>query len=171
MLSRGNEQFWWSKRGDPVSQAVGQRVKKRRKKLLVPVCEGVCMGRFFMRGGEESRRREGEREWTSLARLHPPRTRVAFHAHFINSNLSSAENWIRLIRTIDARLRPCIHNDACRRQWCTIASGHLNGRRRCLPSWLISNRIFHSVRFSGKFVSVRFKNGILRWVNSIILIL
>ena len=36
-----------------------QRVKKRRKKLLVPVCEGE--GCFFMRGGEESRKRERER--------------------------------------------------------------------------------------------------------------
>lgn len=35
-----------------------QRVKKRRKKLLVPVCEGE--GCFFMRGGEEFRRRERE---------------------------------------------------------------------------------------------------------------
>lgn len=37
-----------------------QRVKKRRKKLLVPVCEGE--GCFFMRGGEEFRRREEKRE-------------------------------------------------------------------------------------------------------------
>lgn len=36
-----------------------QRVKKRRKKLLVPVCVGE--GCFFMRGGEEFRRRERER--------------------------------------------------------------------------------------------------------------
>lgn len=64
---------------------------------------------FFMRGGEEFRRRERECVcvWTSLARFHPRRTsRCSFHAHFINSNLSSAENWIRLIPTIDARLRP-----------------------------------------------------------------
>lgn len=145
--------------------------KKEEKTISSGLRGGVHGALFYARGWRVPQERGREREWTSLARLHPPRTRVAFHAHFINSNLSSAENWIRLIRTIDARLRPCIHNDACRRQWCTIASGHLNGRRRCLPSWLISNRIFHSVRFSGKFVSVRFKNGILRWVNFIILIL
>lgn len=100
-----------------------QRVKKRRKKLLVPVCEGE--GCFFMRGGEESRKRERERicvcvcvcVWNSLPRFHPRRTsRCSFHAHFINSNLSSAENWIRLIPTIDARLRPRIQDQVRRRE-------------------------------------------------------
>lgn len=38
----------------------GQRVKKKKKKLLVPGCEGECMGCFFIRESEEFRRREGE---------------------------------------------------------------------------------------------------------------
>lgn len=109
-----------------------QRVKKRRKKLLVPVCEGE--GCFFMRGGEAGEK-EKESVWTSLARFHPRRTsRCSFHAHFINSNLSSAENWIRLIPTIDARLRPRIQGQVRRWEWCTIVSSHLNGTRRSIVS-------------------------------------
>ncbi|KYN05071.1 hypothetical protein ALC62_04059, partial [Cyphomyrmex costatus] len=70
------------------------------------------------REGEEERERfarvrkvlvDGERQQgeTGLpSRESPPSKdlRAAFHVHFINSNLSPAENWIQLIPVIDAGL-------------------------------------------------------------------
>lgn len=77
------------------------------------------------RGGEEGARRWlGETGLPSRENSPSKNSRTAFHAHFINSNLSSAENWIRLIPAIDAALRSRIlqHVDVRDALWST-ASG------------------------------------------------
>lgn len=48
--------------------------------------------------------RQGETGLPSRESSPSKDSRTAFHAHFINSNLSPAENWIRLIPVIDASL-------------------------------------------------------------------
>lgn len=141
----GNDAIWWkwtifmieTRRGPTHGGAACEKMEK--KTISSGVRGGVHWRRgntFLYTGGRGWRvSKKRRREWTSLAKLSPSeRPRVAFHAHFINSNLSSAENWIRLIRTIDARLRPRIQNEPRRWEWCTTVSYHLNERRRSIVS-------------------------------------
>lgn len=90
-----------------LSGTVGHRVKKTEEKLLVPVVRGE--GRRERSAGVRKILVDGERQGESglPSRESSPskELRAAFHAHFINSNLSPAENWIRLIPVIDAGLR------------------------------------------------------------------
>lgn len=153
MLSRGNEQFSWSERRYPVKRWGVAHERKRRKKLLVPVLRGGAPF-FIYNGGGEDRH---EFPWLEVdvdlpRKVSPSKdSRVAFHAHFINSNLSSAENWIRLIPTIDARLRSRIQNGTSMRVMhdCIGAPGW-KGMLDCFPSRLISRTIRKdSLRFQG----------------------
>lgn len=74
--------------------------KKKQEKLLVPVEKGEMLAGAKKVSVESRERLDFPRE-----SLPSKDSRAAFHAHFINSNLSPAENWIRLIPAIDAALR------------------------------------------------------------------